>query len=79
MDDNDYTVGHCVRSTRCGQGVKNRGLTHKRALLKGKQYLLHTKEWVITYGEQSCELYMEAYTDSVLELAWILDVQYWMR
>ena len=28
------------------------------------QYLLHTKEWGITYGGQGCELNMEAYTNS---------------
>ena len=37
---------------------------HKKAVMKILQYLLHTREWGITYGEQGCELCMEAYTDS---------------
>ena len=44
---------------------KNLGLVHdKKAVLKGIQYLLHTNEWGITYGEQGCRLSMEASTDS---------------
>ena len=31
--------------------------------MKISQYLLHTKEWWITYGGQGCALCMEAYTD----------------
>ena len=37
---------------------------HKKAVMKIFQYLLHTKEWGITYGGQGCGLGMEAYTDS---------------
>ena len=33
-------------------------------VLKVMQYLLHTKEWGITYGGQGCWLNMEAYMDS---------------
>ena len=43
---------------------ENPGLAHKKAVMKIFQYLLHTKEWGITYGGQGCGLYMEAYTDS---------------
>ena len=35
--------------------------------MKILQYLLHTKEWGITYGGQGCELCMEANTDSDFE------------
>ena len=41
---------------------------HKKAVIKMLQYLLHTKEWGITYGGQGCGLCMEAYTDSVRSL-----------
>ena len=44
---------------------ENPGLAQdKKPLLKGIQYLIHTNEWGITYGEQGCELSMEASTDS---------------
>ena len=43
---------------------ENPGPTHKKAVMKIFQYLLHTKEWGITYGGQGCGLCMEAYTDS---------------
>ena len=43
---------------------ENPGPAHKKALMKILQYLLHTKESGITYGGQSCRLYMEAYADS---------------
>ena len=43
---------------------KNPGPAHKKAVMKIFQYLLHTKEWGITYGGQGCRLCMEAYTDS---------------
>ncbi|CAN0277950.1 unnamed protein product, partial [Ascophyllum nodosum] len=43
---------------------KNPGPAHKKAVTKILQYLLHTKEWKITYGGQGCGLCMEAYTDS---------------
>ena len=43
---------------------KNPGLAHMKAVMKIFQYLLHTKEWGITYGGQGCGLCMEAYTDS---------------
>ncbi|CAM9372029.1 unnamed protein product, partial [Ascophyllum nodosum] len=43
---------------------ENPGLAHKKAVMKIFQYLLHTKEWGITYGGQGCGLCMEAYTDS---------------
>ncbi|CAM9414988.1 unnamed protein product, partial [Ascophyllum nodosum] len=43
---------------------ENAGPAHKKAVMKILQYLLHTKEWGITYGRQSCGLCMEAYTDS---------------
>ena len=42
---------------------ENPGPAHKKAVMKILQYLLHTKEWEITYGEQGCGLYIEAYTD----------------
>ena len=42
----------------------NPGPAHKKAVMKILQYLLHTKEWGITYGGQGCGLCMEAYTDS---------------
>ena len=45
---------------------ENAGLAHKKAVLKVVQYLLHTKEWGITYSEQGCRLNMEA-TDSNFE------------
>ncbi|CAM9832049.1 unnamed protein product, partial [Ascophyllum nodosum] len=35
-----------------------------KAVMKIFQYLLHTKDWGITYGGQGCGLCMEAYTDS---------------
>ena len=44
---------------------ENPGLAHKKAVMKILQYLLHTKEWGITYGGQRCGLCMEAHTDSV--------------
>ena len=40
------------------------GLAHKKTVLKAMQYLLHTKEWGITYGGQGFGLNMEAYMDS---------------
>ena len=43
---------------------ENPGLAHKKAVMKIFQYLLHTKEWGITYGGQGCGLCMEAYTIS---------------
>ena len=43
---------------------ENPGPAHKKAVMKILQYLLHTKEWWITYGGQGCGLCMEAYTDS---------------
>ena len=43
---------------------KNPGPAHKKAVVKILQYLLHTKEWGITYCGQCCGLCMEAYTDS---------------
>ena len=43
---------------------ENPGMAHTNAVLKVIQYLLHTKEWVITYGGQGYGLNMEAYTDS---------------
>ena len=43
---------------------ENPGPAHKKAVMKILQYLLHTKEWGITYGGQGCGLCMEAYTDS---------------
>ena len=39
---------------------ENPGLMHKKAVMKILQYLLHTKEWGITYGGQGCGLCMEA-------------------
>ena len=43
---------------------ENSGPAHKKSVMKISQYLLHTKEWKITYGRQGCRLCMEAYTDS---------------
>ena len=43
---------------------ENPGPAHKKSVMKILQYLLHTKEWGITYGGQGCGLCMEAYTDS---------------
>ena len=43
---------------------ENPGPAHKKAVMKIMQYLLHTIEWGITYGEQGCGLCMEACTDS---------------
>ena len=43
---------------------ENPGPAHKKAVMKISQYLLHTKEWGITYGGHNCGLCMEAYTDS---------------
>ena len=43
---------------------ENPGPAHKKAVIKILQYVLHTKEWGITYGGQDCGLCMEAYTDS---------------
>ena len=43
---------------------ENLGPAHKKAAMKILQYLLHTKEWGITYGGQSCGLCMEVYTES---------------
>ena len=42
----------------------NPGLAHKKAVLNVMQYLLHTKEWGITYGRHGYRLNMKAYTDS---------------
>ncbi|CAN0376942.1 unnamed protein product [Ascophyllum nodosum] len=39
---------------------ENPGPMHKKAVMKILQYLLHTKEWGITYGGQGCGLCMEA-------------------
>ena len=64
MDGDDDTAGYCVRRTRCGQVLRNPGPAHKKAVMKIFQYLLHTKEWGITYGGQGYGLSMEAYTDS---------------
>ena len=33
---------------------ENPGPAHKKAVMKIMQYLLHTKEWGITYGRQGC-------------------------
>ena len=33
---------------------ENPGPAHKKAVMKILQYLLHTKEWGITYGGQGC-------------------------
>ena len=46
---------------------ENPGPTHKKAVMKILQYLLHTKEWGITSGRQGYGLCMEAYTDSDFE------------
>ena len=43
---------------------ENPGPAHKKAVMKTLQYLLHTKEWGITYGGQGCALCMDAYTNS---------------
>ena len=43
---------------------ENLGPAHKKAVMKILQYLLHKKEWGITYGGQGCGLCMEAHTDS---------------
>ena len=43
---------------------ENPGPAHKKAVTKILQYLLHTKEWGITYDGQDCGLCMETYTDS---------------
>ena len=43
---------------------ENPGSAHKKVVMKILQYLLHTKEWGITYGGQSCGICMEAYTNS---------------
>ena len=43
---------------------ENPGPAHKKVVMKIFQYLLHTKEWGITYGGQGCGLCMEGYTDS---------------
>ena len=43
---------------------ENPGPAHKKAVMKILQYLLHTKEWGITYCGQGCGLCMEAYTNS---------------
>ena len=43
---------------------ENPGLAHRKAVLKGMQYLLHTKKWGITSGEQSCRLSIMVCTDS---------------
>ena len=43
------------------------GPARKKAVMKILQYLLHAKEWGITYGGQGCGLCMEAYTDSDFE------------
>ena len=43
---------------------ENPGPAHKKAVMKIFRYLLHTKEWGITYGGQGCGLCMEAYTAS---------------
>ena len=43
---------------------ENPGPAHKKAVMKILQYILHTKEWGITYGGQGCGLCMEVYTDS---------------
>ena len=43
---------------------ENYGLAHRKVALKGVQYLLHTKKWGITSGEQSCRLSIMVCTDS---------------
>ena len=43
---------------------ENPGPAHNKAVMKILQYLLHTKEWGITYGGQGCGLCMEVCTDS---------------
>ena len=45
-------------------------LAHKKAFSKVVYHLLHRNEWGITYGEQDCEISMEASTDS--DLFWSL-------
>ena len=40
------------------------GPAHKKTVMKILQYLLHTKEWGITYGGEGCGLCMEVYKDS---------------
>ncbi|CAM9245554.1 unnamed protein product, partial [Ascophyllum nodosum] len=47
-----------------GRFCENPGPAHNKAVMKILQYLLHTKEWGITYGGQGCGLCVEAYTDS---------------
>ena len=37
---------------------KNPGLAHKKVMMKILQYLIHTKEWGITYDGQGCGLCM---------------------
>ena len=58
---------------------ENPGLLHKKSVLKVMQYLLHTKEWGITYGGQGCGLNVEAYTDSDFGACLILDARYRVR
>ena len=43
---------------------ENSGPAHKKAVMKILRYLLHMKEWGITYGGQGCGLCMEVYMDS---------------
>ena len=43
---------------------ENPGPAHKKAVMKIFQYLLHAKEWGITYCGPGCGLCMEVYTDS---------------
>ena len=42
---------------------ENSGPAHKKAVMKILRYLLHMKEWGITYGGQGCGLCMEVYMD----------------
>ena len=55
---------------------KNPGPAHKKAVMRIFQYLLHTKEWGITYGGQGCGLRMEVYTDS--DFGACLDTRRWV-
>ena len=42
---------------------ENSGPAHKKAVMKILRYLLHMKEWGITYGGQGCGLCMEVYME----------------
>ena len=58
---------------------ENPGPAHKKAVMKILQYLLHTKEWGITYGGQGCGLCMEAYTNSDFGACLIRDDRFRVR